>query len=125
VLQNNFAIMKCLLLKTPIKRMMKNLQLEIMVLDDFDEWCSMPQGELLNHIAWWFKKYANFTDYIDQDQYLSSYNDSKYIQYSLPRSLVSLFQSDEQAGYIVYPLDPYGKEHISHQEMIQRFSESG
>jgi hypothetical protein len=73
-----------------------------MALDDFDEWCSMPQGELLNHIAWWFMRFAYFTDYIDHDQCVSSHNDSKYIQYSVVRSLVSSFQCNEQAIHIVY-----------------------
>jgi len=50
------------LTKAPIKQMMKNPQSEIKTLNDFAEWCPMPNGELQNHIAWCFKRFADFTD---------------------------------------------------------------
>jgi len=50
------------LTKVPIKQMMKNLQPEIKTLDDLAEWCAMPKEELQNHIAWCFKRFADFTD---------------------------------------------------------------
>jgi hypothetical protein len=50
------------LTKASIKRMMKNPEPEIKTLDDLAEWCAMPKGELQNHIAWCFKRFADFTD---------------------------------------------------------------
>jgi len=67
------------LTKATIKRMMKNLCPEIKTLDDLAEWCAMPKRELQNYIAWCFKRFANFTDYVDYDQYFSRLNDVKYI----------------------------------------------
>jgi len=52
-----------------IKWIMKNLQPDIMTLDDLAKWCGMPKGKLQNHIAWCFRKFADFTDYVDHDQY--------------------------------------------------------
>jgi len=56
------------LTKAPIQHIMKNLQPEIKTLDDLAEWCAMPKWELQNHIAWCFKRYADYTDYLDHDQ---------------------------------------------------------
>jgi len=50
------------LTKAPIKRMMSNPQPEIKTVDDSAKWCAMPKGELRNHIAWCFKRFADFTD---------------------------------------------------------------
>ena len=50
------------LTKAPIKQMMKNPWPEIKTLDDLAELCAMPKGELQNHIAWCFKRVADFTD---------------------------------------------------------------
>jgi len=89
------------LTKVPLKRMMKNLQPEIKTLDDLAEWCAMPEGELQNHIAWCFKRFADFTDYVDHDQYFSCLNSVKYIWYSTVAIPVTSFQCDEQAVHMV------------------------
>jgi len=47
--------------------MMKNLPTEIKSLDDLAEWCAVPKGKLQNHIAWYFKRFADYTDYIYYD----------------------------------------------------------
>jgi hypothetical protein len=57
--------------------MMKNPRQEIRTLDDFAQWCAMSKGELQNHIAWFFGIFADFTDYVDPDQYFSHLNDAK------------------------------------------------
>ena len=89
------------LTKAPIKRMMKNPQPEIKTLDDLAEWCAMPKGELQNHIAWCFKRFANFTDYVDHDQQFGHLNDAKYIRYNAVAIPVTTFQCDEQAVHMV------------------------
>jgi histone H3/H4 len=66
-----------LLTKAPIKRMMNNPRPEIKTIDDLAEWCEMLKGELQNHIAWCFKRFADFTDYVDHHQYLSRHNSAK------------------------------------------------
>jgi len=76
----------------PIKRMMKNAQPEIETLDDMAEWCAMPKGELQNHMAWCFKRFADFTDYVDHYQYFSRLNDAKYIQYNAVAIPVTSFE---------------------------------
>jgi len=53
------------LMNVPLKRMMKYPQPEITTLDDLAEWCAMPKGELQNHIAWCFKRFADFADYVN------------------------------------------------------------
>ena len=45
--------------------MMNNQWPEIKTLDDLAECCAMQEGELQDHIAWCFKRFADFTDYID------------------------------------------------------------
>jgi len=67
------------LTKVPIKRMMRNLQPEIKTLGDLAGWCAMPKGKLQNHVAWCFKRFANFTNYVDLDQYVGGLNDATYI----------------------------------------------
>jgi hypothetical protein len=89
------------LTKAPIKRMMKNPQPEIKTLDDLAESCAKPKGELQNHIAWCFKRFANFTDYVDHDQYFSCLNHTKYILYNTVAILVTSFHCDEQAVHMV------------------------
>jgi len=85
----------------PIQRMMKNPWPEIKTLDDLAEWCAMPKGELQNHIAWCFKRFADFTDYVDHDQYFSCLNDANFIQYNAVAIPVTSFQCDEQAVHMV------------------------
>ena len=85
------------LTKALSKRIMENLRPDIKTLDDLAEWCAMPKQELQNHIAWCFKIFADFTDYIDHDQYLSLHNDAKYIPYNAVAIPVLSFQCDEEA----------------------------
>ena len=80
---------------------MKNPQPEITTLDDSAEWCAMPKGELQNHIAWFFKRFAAFTDYIDHDQYFSRLKVAKYMWYNAVAIPVTSFQCDEQAVHMV------------------------
>jgi hypothetical protein len=61
----------------------------------------MLKGELQNHIAWCFKRFADFTDYINHDQYFSHLNDAKYIRYNAVGILVTSFQSDKQGVHMV------------------------
>ena len=89
------------LTKAPIKEMMKNPQPEIKTLDDLAEWCAMPKGELQNHIAWCFKRFADFTDYIDHNQYFSNLNNAKYIRYNTVAIPVTSCQCDEQGVHMV------------------------
>jgi len=79
------------LTKAPIKRMMKNLRPEVKTLDDLAEWCAMPKGELQNHIAWCFKRFAILTDYVDHNQYFNCLPDAKYIWYNPVAILVTSF----------------------------------
>jgi len=89
------------LTKAPIKRMMKNPRPEIKTLDDLAEWCAMPKEELQNHIAWYFKRFADFTDYVDHDQYFSRLNDAKCIWYNPVAIPVMSFQCNEEAVHMV------------------------
>ena len=89
------------LTEAPIKHMMKHPRPEIKTLDDLAKWCAMPHGELLNHIAWWFKRFANLTDYVNQDRYFSHLNDAKYVRYNALAIRVMFFYGDEQAVHIV------------------------
>jgi len=61
----------------------------------------VPNWELLNHIAWCFKRFTDFTDYVNHDQYFSHLNNAKYIRYNAVAIPVTTFQCDEQAVYIV------------------------
>jgi hypothetical protein len=69
------------LIKAPIMLMMQNPRPEMKTLDDMAKWCPIPKGELQNHIAWFVKRFADFTEYVDHDQYFSRLNDEKYIQF--------------------------------------------
>jgi len=89
------------LTKAPIKRMMKTPRPEIKTLDDFAELCAMPKGEVQNHIAWCFKRFADFTDYVNHDQYCSRLNNAKYIRNNTVAILLTSFQCDEQEVHIV------------------------
>jgi len=89
------------LTKVPIKRMMKTPRPDIETLDDLAEWCAMPNGELQNHIAWFFKRFANFTDYVDHDQYFIRLNDATFIRFNAVAILVKSFQWDKQAVHMV------------------------
>jgi len=80
---------------------MKNLRPDIKTLDDLAEWCAMPKGELQNHIAWCFKRSADFRDYVDCDQYFTRLNDAKYIRYYTVAIPATSFQCDEQAVHMV------------------------
>jgi len=90
------------LTKAPIKRMINNTRPEIKTLDDSVEWCAMPKGELQNHIAWCFKRFADFTDYVDHDQYFSCPNDAKYIPYNVVAIPVTSFLCDEEAVHMTH-----------------------
>jgi len=61
---------------------MQNLRPAIKTLDALAKWCAMQKGELQNHIAWCLKRFADFTDYSDHNQYFSHLNDAKYIRYN-------------------------------------------
>jgi len=81
--------------------MMDNLQPEIKTLDDLAEWCAMPNGEQQNYIAWCFKTFANFTDYIDHTQHFCHMTNAIYIRYNAIPILEMSFQCDKQAAYKV------------------------
>jgi hypothetical protein len=51
----------------------------------------MLKGELQNLIAWCFNRYANFTYYVDHDQYFSGPNDAKYSPYNTVASVTGVF----------------------------------
>jgi len=87
--------------KMPIKVMMKNPLPEIKTLDDLPELCAMPMGELQNHIAWCFKRFADFTDYVDHDQCFSRLNDAKLICCNSEAVPVTSCQCTEQAVHSV------------------------
>jgi len=61
----------------------------------------MPKGELQNHIAWCFKRFADFTDHVEHNQDFSCLHDPKYIPYNAVAILVMSFQCDEQAVHMV------------------------
>jgi len=61
----------------------------------------MPQGELHNHMAWCFKLFSDFTDYVDRDQYCSRLNNPKFIRYSTVAIPLTSLQRDEQAVHMV------------------------
>lgn len=63
-----------------------------MALDDLAVWCAMPQGELQNYITWYFKRFADFTEYVNHIQYLSRFNNTKYFGYRMVVILVTSFQ---------------------------------
>jgi hypothetical protein len=56
------------LTKAPVKLMMKNPQPDIKTLDDLAEWCAMPKGKLQIHIAWYCKRFADCTGYVNYSQ---------------------------------------------------------
>jgi len=89
------------LTKVPIERMMQNPQPEIKTVDSLAKWCAIPQGELQNYIPWYFKRFADFADYINHDQYFSCLNHAKFIQYNTVSIPVTSFQCDEQAVHMV------------------------
>jgi len=70
------------LTSSPITATMNNPQPEIKPLDDLAEWCAIQNGQLQNHISLCFKRFANSTDYVVYDQYLSCPNSVKYIRYT-------------------------------------------
>jgi len=84
-----------------IKSMMKNQRPEIKIINDFAEWCAIPKGELQNHIAWCVKRFADFTEYVNHDQYVSHLNDAKYIRSKAIGIPVMSVQCDKQAVYMV------------------------
>jgi len=87
--------------KVPIKRTMRNPQPEITTLGDLAGWCAMPKGKLQNHVAWCFKRFANFTNYVDLDQYVGGLNNATYIQYNAVAIPEASFQCNEQAVKMV------------------------
>ena len=102
--------------------MMKMLRPESKTLDDLAEWCAMPKEELHNDIAWFFKRFADFTDYVNHDQYFSRFSNGKYIElYTVAIPVTSFIVMSRQFIWFV-ALGPHGGESISHEEMIQCFS---
>jgi len=89
------------LMKVSIKQMMKNPQPEIKTLDDLAGRCALPKGELQNHISWCFKRFADFTDYVDHDLWFSRLNNANYIRYNTVAIPKMSFQYDEQAVHAV------------------------
>jgi len=80
------------LTKAPIKLIMKNPGAEIKTLDDLAEWGAMPEGELQNDITCCFKRFNDFTDYVNHDQYFNHLNDAKYIRHNAVAILVTSFK---------------------------------
>jgi len=89
------------LTKVPMKQMMKNPQPEIKTHDDLAEWCAKPKRELQNQFGRCFKRFANFTDYINHNRYFSHLNDANYIQYNTVAVPVTFVQCDKQAVHMV------------------------
>jgi len=89
------------LTKQPIKWMKKNLRPEIKTLDQLAEWCAMTKWELQHHIAWCFKRFADFTDYVNHDRYFSHLNESKSIQGNAVAFPVMFLQRYKQAVRMV------------------------
>jgi len=75
----------------PNKRKMNNPRPEIRTLDDSANWCAMPTGDLQNHIAWCFERFADFTDYVHYEEYFSCLNNAKYIRFNAVAILVTSF----------------------------------
>jgi len=90
------------LTKAPFKHMMKNPRPEIKTLDDLATWCAMRKGELQNHLAWCFTRFADFTDYVDHDQCLSRLNNAKYIRYNALPIPAMPVPCDKQAVHMVH-----------------------
>jgi len=90
------------LTKGPNKQVMKNLWPETHTVDDLAEWWAMPNGELKNHIAWGFKRFANFRDVIDDNLYFSRLNDAKCTRYHKVAIRVMCFQRDKQVVHMVH-----------------------
>jgi hypothetical protein len=80
------------LARAPIKRITRNPRPEVMTLEDVPKWFSMPNGELKNHIARGFKIYADYTDYVNYDEYFGLCKDAKYIRYKPVAIQVTAFQ---------------------------------
>jgi len=93
--------MRLPLTKATIKRMMNNSRPGITTLDDLAEWCMMLNGEVQNQIACCFKRFADFTDYVNHNQYFSCPNDAKYICYNTVVFPMTSFQCDGQAVHMV------------------------
>jgi len=79
-----------------IQRMMTNPQPEIKTLDDFAECCAVPKGELQNHMACCFKRFADLTDYVDHDQYFNLLINAKYIRYNSVAMPVTSLNCEKQ-----------------------------
>lgn len=80
-----------------IKQIKKTLQQAIKTLDKLAKWSAMPKWELQNHIAWWFDRSADFSDYIDHIQYSSYLNNAKFIWFNTVAIVVMTFECNEQA----------------------------
>jgi len=81
--------------------MSNNSRPEIKTLDDLAKWCAMPKWELQNHIDWCLKRFADFTDYINHNQYFSHLNNDEYIRFNAVAIPVTSFQCDKQAVHKV------------------------
>jgi len=98
---------------------MKSPSPEIKSLDNLAMRRAMPEGELQNHIAWWFRKFVNITDYIDHN-YISvisimqgTYSKCHWWFWQC------LFNANSMQFIKLITPDPPGGECRSHHEMIQ------
>jgi len=57
----------------------------------------MPKGELQNHIAWCFRCFAEFIEYVDHHWYFTYLNNVKYILYNAGVLPAMSFGCDKQA----------------------------
>jgi len=89
------------LTKVPIQRIMNNPQPEIKTLDGLAECCAMPKGEPHNHIARCLKRFGDFPDYVNHNQYFSCLTDAKSIRYKTVAIPVTSFQRQMEAVHIV------------------------
>jgi hypothetical protein len=66
--------------KALINWTMQTPQREFDTLHNLAESCSMPKSKLQNRIAWYSKRFGNFTGYIEHNQYLSRLHNATYFQ---------------------------------------------
>jgi hypothetical protein len=93
--------------------MMKTPQREIKTFDHLVKWCEMPKEELQNRIALYFKRVADFTDYVDHNQYFNPLINAKYILFNAVAILMTSFLCDDQAVDMVYcTVSPRWRKHM-------------
>jgi hypothetical protein len=74
---------------------MNILRPELKTLDDLAKCFAMLEGEQQNHIAWGFKRFADFAHCLDHNQYFSHLNITQYILYNAVAIRVTSFLCDE------------------------------